>query len=86
MPNLSRRVRPAIAASAVRLSRAGSVLTSRSLCQIESTPLVSTRSIQRQKPETVSNEKEPKPKPRDTCAMNESFACRNARAPGQHIT
>ena len=48
MPNLRRRVRPASAAIAVMHSSIGSRLSSRSVCQIESTPPASHRSTQRQ--------------------------------------
>ncbi len=54
-PNLIRRVRPAIAASAVMLSRNGWRLTRRSVCQMESMPPCSHRSTQRQNPSTVWN-------------------------------
>ena len=52
-PNLIRRVRPAIAASAVMHSRIGVRLTIRSVCQIESSPPCSHRSTQRQNPSEV---------------------------------
>ena len=47
-PNLMRRVRPASAAITLMHSRNGVGLTSRSVCQIESTPPASHRSTQRQ--------------------------------------
>ena len=47
-PNLIRLVRPASAAIALMHSRNGCGLTSRSVCQIESTPPASHRSTQRQ--------------------------------------
>ena len=48
MPNFSRRVRPASAAITLMHSSCGSRLSSRSVCQMESTPPASHRSTQRQ--------------------------------------
>ena len=62
-PNLMRRVRPAIAASALMLSRIGARLISRSVCQSELMPPASHRSTQRQNPAAVSNGNSMIPRP-----------------------
>ena len=63
MPNLIRRVRPAMAAMALMHSRIGWRETSRSVCQSESTPPSSQRSTQRQKARASENGKSASPSP-----------------------
>src|SRR5262249_1623490 len=64
MPNLRRSVRPAIMARPVMGSRAGVGLRIRSLSQIESRPLSSTRSTKSQKSSVRAKGQPLKPTPR----------------------
>src|SRR5260221_2284686 len=66
MPNLILRVRPASAAITLKLSRIGSLETSRSVCHSESTPPPSQASTQRQQPRAPSNGNSIKPNPTAT--------------------
>ena len=81
MPNLSRLVAPAIAAIALMHSRIGSLETSRSVCQSESTPPVSHISTQRQNPSAPANGKLASPIPMPMVMGRPPWAAGSA-APG----